>query len=53
MEKKDMNQIYVMPCESQKSSAPHFMYLRHSLGRQFLNPSSIMYVRSLVTLKQE
>lgn len=26
-EKKDMNQIYVMPCESQKSSAPHFITL--------------------------
>lgn len=24
-QRKDMNQIYVMPCESQKSSAPHFI----------------------------
>ena len=51
--RKDMNQIYIMPCESQKSSAPHFIYLRRLFGRQFLNPSSIMYVRSLVTLNQE
>ena len=43
-----------MPCESQISSAPRFIYLRHFLcGRQFLVSSSIMYVRSLVTLNQE
>lgn len=51
-----MNLIYVskMPCESQKSSAPRFIYLRHFLADgKFLISSSIMYVRSLVTLNQE
>ena len=49
------NLCNVMPCEFQKSSAPHFICLRHFFffGRQFLIPSSIMYVRSLVTLNQE
>lgn len=45
--KKNMNQIYVMPCESQKSSAPHFICLRRS-HRTTVPNSLIHHVCSII-----